>query len=92
MVFTGEAPHLHRGDSGAVELGAASRWDIMWPMELIVIIWPSVAALTLGTTFLAPYYLATVTTLMLLVRCVQTNNKNKRYHTLQMMRLTLRRI
>ena len=28
MMSTGEAPHLHRGDSGAVELGAASRWDI----------------------------------------------------------------
>ena len=66
--------------------------SLILPIELFVIIWPSVAALTLGTTFLAPYYLATVTTLMLLVRCVQTNNKNKRYHTLQMMRLTLRRI
>ena len=50
-------------------------------IDLIVIICSCVAALTLGTTFLAPYYLATVTTLMLLVRCVQTNNKNKRYHT-----------
>ena len=47
-------------------------------MDLLVIIC-CVAALSLGSTFLAPYYLATVTTLMLLVRCVQTNNKNKRY-------------
>ena len=30
MMSTGEAPHLHRGDSGPVELGPASRWDIIF--------------------------------------------------------------
>ena len=40
--------------------------------------WVLPLATSLGTTFLAPFYLAVMTSLMLVVRCLQTNNKNRR--------------
>ena len=40
--------------------------------------WVLPLAYSLGLTFLTPFYLPVITTLMLMVRCLQTNNRNKR--------------
>ena len=40
--------------------------------------WVLPLASSLGLTFLTPYYLAVMTSAMLMVRCAQTNNRNRR--------------
>ena len=38
----------------------------------------TLSASSLGLRFLTPYYLPLITSLMLILRCVQTNNTNRR--------------
>ena len=66
-----------------MELGSACRYV---HLKLKRILNNYIPVSTLGMTDLVPYYLPVVTTLMLVIRCIQINRRNKRSVVVKVMR------